>query len=75
MSVGTPQFNHFTVQQMIPTPSEFQYQVVKIWFCTQVERLEIQIERIDTKEQLADLLTKGLPVDAFCQVCKCLMGW
>jgi hypothetical protein len=45
------------------------------WFRTQVERLEIQIERIDTKAQLADQFTKGLTVDAFRQARKNLMGW
>ena len=45
------------------------------WFRTQVERLEIQIERVDTKAHLADQFTKGLHVDAFCQARKSLMGW
>jgi hypothetical protein len=37
--------------------------------------LEIQIERIDTKDLLADQFTKGLPVDAFRRARKRLMGW
>jgi hypothetical protein len=45
------------------------------WFRTQVEKLEIQIESIDTKEQLGDQFTKGLPVDAFRLARKRLMGW
>ena len=45
------------------------------WFRTQVERLEIHIERISTTDQLADQFTKGLPVDAFRQASKSLMGW
>ena len=45
------------------------------WFRTQVERLEIQIEGIDTKVQLGDQFTKGLPVDAFRLARKRLMGW
>jgi hypothetical protein len=45
------------------------------WFHTQVERLEIQIERIDTTLQLADQFTKGLPVDMFRNARKHLMGW
>ena len=45
------------------------------WFRTQVERLEIHIERIDTKAQLADQFTKGLAADAFRQARKSLMGW
>jgi hypothetical protein len=45
------------------------------WFRTQVERLEIHIERIDTKAQLGDQFTKGLPVDAFRAARMKLMGW
>lgn len=45
------------------------------WFRTQVERLEIQIEGIDTKVQLGDQFTKGLPVDAFRDARMRLMGW
>jgi hypothetical protein len=45
------------------------------WFRTQVERLEIHIERVDTKNQLADQFTKGLTMDAFRQARKSLMGW
>ena len=45
------------------------------WFRTQVERLEIQIERSDTTLQLADQFTKGLPVDMFRNARKHLMGW
>jgi hypothetical protein len=45
------------------------------WFRTQVERFEIHIERINTNDQLADQFTKGLPVGAFRQGCKSLMGW
>jgi hypothetical protein len=45
------------------------------WFRTQVENLEIQIEGIDTKVQLGDQFTKGLPVDGFRIARKRLMGW
>ena len=45
------------------------------WFRTQVERLEIHIESIDTKEQLGDQFTKGLPVDSFRRARERLMGW
>ena len=44
------------------------------WFRTQVERLEIHSEDINTKVQLGDRFTKGLPVDAFCLARKQLMG-
>jgi hypothetical protein len=45
------------------------------WFRTQVERLEICIEPIDTTQQLGDQFTKGLSVDLFRASRKVLMGW
>jgi hypothetical protein len=45
------------------------------WFRTQVERLEIHIERVDTLNQLGDQFTKGLPPDPFKVARKRLMGW
>jgi Reverse transcriptase (RNA-dependent DNA polymerase) len=45
------------------------------WFRTQVENLEIHIERIDTTMQLGDQFTKGLTVDLFRVARKRLMGW
>jgi hypothetical protein len=45
------------------------------WFCTQVERLEIHIERVDTLNQLGDQFTKGLPPEPFKIARKRLMGW
>ena len=45
------------------------------WFRTQVERLEIHIEHINTTEQLGDQFTKSLPVDKFRLARKRLMGW
>ena len=46
------------------------------WVRTQVERLKIQIESIDTTDQLGDQFTKGfLTVDAFRLAHKRLMGW
>ena len=44
------------------------------WFCTEVEALEIHTEPIDTKAQLSDQITKGLPLTQFCSACKALMG-
>ena len=45
------------------------------WFRSQVERLEIHIEPIDTTQQLGDQFTKGLPVVPFRIARKALMGW
>jgi hypothetical protein len=35
------------------------------WFREQVESLQIRLERVDTKNQLADQFTKGLPITLF----------
>ena len=45
------------------------------WFREQVESNEIKLERVDTKNQLADQFTKGLPATTFCLARKRLMGW
>jgi len=45
------------------------------WFREQVESLQIELERIDTKNQLADQFTKGLPVATFQDARKRLVGW
>ena len=45
------------------------------WFHSKVTNLEIAIEPITTKDQLADQFTKGLVEDKFVQGCKVLMGW
>jgi hypothetical protein len=45
------------------------------WFREQVETLQIQLERVDTKNQLADQFTKGLPITIFRLERKRLMGW
>ena len=46
------------------------------WFRTQIERLKICIEPIDTTKQLGDQFTKGLSVDLFPRISrKVLMGW
>lgn len=45
------------------------------WFREQVESLQIQLERVDTKNQLADQFTKGLPTSLFREARKRLVGW
>ena len=45
------------------------------WFRSQVERLEIHIEPIDTTKQLGDQFTKSLSTDLFRASRKVLMGW
>ena len=45
------------------------------FFRSKVKELEINLVPIDTKDQLADMFTKGLPADKFIHDCKRLMGW
>jgi hypothetical protein len=45
------------------------------FFRTKVKELAIIIQRIDTKEQTADIFTKGLTEDTFQYLRKKLMGW
>ena len=57
------------------TPRTKHIGVPYYWFRTQVENLEIHIERVDTTMQLGDQFTKGLTVDLFCIARMSLMGW
>lgn len=45
------------------------------FFRTKVAELEIQIEAIDTKKQLADQSTKGITEDLFVPLCCGIRGW
>ena len=36
---------------------------------------EIRVLKVDTTEQIADIFTKGLPVDTFTYLAGKLMGW
>ena len=46
-----------------------------IGFKEKLEELKIEILRIDTKEQLADIFTKPLDQNTFQKMHKCIMGW
>ena len=45
------------------------------WFWDQVESLQIQLESIDTRNQLANQFTKGLPTTLFREARNHLIGW
>ena len=44
-------------------------------FRSYVEDGSISVEKIDTKEQLADYLTKPVPEDILVKLRKVVMGW
>ncbi|EJK72543.1 hypothetical protein THAOC_05917 [Thalassiosira oceanica] len=57
------------------TPRSKHYAVKTIWFREQIVRRGIKLCKIDTKEQLGDLFTKGLPLATFVYLRGQLMGW
>ena len=57
------------------TPRSKHYAVKTIWFREQIVQRGIKLCKIDTKEQLGDLFTKGLPLATFVHLRGLLMGW
>jgi len=51
------------------------HMAIKYHFFRQHLGADISVLKVDTKEQLADLFTKGLPLDAFRHLTNKLMGW
>ena len=45
------------------------------WFRYKIKELDIGLNKIGTKQQLADILTKGLPKVDFQRIRLMLMGW
>ena len=45
------------------------------FFRSKIEELEIKVVSIDTKQQLADQFTKGLPEPQFIVLRESLCGW
>ena len=57
------------------TPRSKHIAVKYHWFRSKLKPNKIEIKKIDTKEQLADILTKGLRAEQFRKIRKLLMGW
>ena len=57
----TPKINHISIKYH--------------WFIPMIKPKEIEILRIDTKDQRADIFTKGLTRYLFEQVRRRVMGW
>jgi len=55
--------------------AQTKHMVIKYHFFCQHLGTDISVLKVDTKEQLADLFIKGLPLDAFCDLTNKLMGW
>jgi hypothetical protein len=57
------------------TPRTKHYGVKYHFFREQVQNKEIQLFKIDTKKQLADIFTKGLVQSTYEEIRHLLMGW
>ena len=57
------------------TPRSKHYAIKTIWFCEQIVLRKIKLLKIDTVDQLGDLLTKGLLRSTFEYLREKLMGW
>ena len=58
------------------TPRSLHIGVKYFWFRSKVgHNYGINIVKCDTKDQLADIFTKGLPYEQFAILCSNLMGW
>jgi hypothetical protein len=57
------------------TPRTKHYGIKYHFFGTYVEKEEIKLFKIGTKEQRADIMTKGLVMAAFQYLRKYLVGW
>ena len=56
------------------TPRSKFYDVKVHWFRSHLSK-DIQVKRVDTKEQLADIFTKPLPEEPFQRLRKKILGW
>ena len=57
------------------TPRSKHYGTKYHWFREKLTELNITLEKVQTSEQLADIMTKGLPVGPFEHLRKLLIGW
>jgi hypothetical protein len=57
------------------TPRSKYYAIKTIWFCEEIFKRGIKLNKIDTVEQLGDIFTKGLTRVVFEYLRKKIMGW
>jgi hypothetical protein len=57
------------------TPRSKYYCTKTVWFREEIMKRQVSLKKIDTKEQLGDIFTKGLPRPQFEYLRKQLMGW
>ncbi len=57
------------------TPQSKYYAIKTIWFCEEIFKRDIQLNKIDSVKQLGDIFTKGLTRVVFEYLQKKIMGW
>ena len=57
------------------TPRSKHYGTKYHWFRQKLKELNITLEKVETQNQLADIMTKGLPTTTLNSLRKKLMGW
>ena len=57
------------------TPRSKYYAIKTIWFREEIHKRGIKVLKIDTKEQLGDIFTKGLAQPAFEYLRSKILGW
>jgi hypothetical protein len=57
------------------TPRSKHYDIKVHWFRSHLKPNQIEVEKIDTSLQKADIFTKPLPPEVFIRLRKLLMGW
>jgi hypothetical protein len=57
------------------TPRSKHIAVKYHWFQEHIKPENIEIRKIETSKQIADIFTKALRTDQFQVICKLLMGW
>ncbi len=57
------------------TPRSKYYATKTIWFCKEIQKRGIKLKKIETREQLGDIFTKGLTQATFEYLRAKIVGW
>ena len=64
-----------TFDVVYQTPRSKHYAIKQHWFRSHLKPNTVEVKRISTNEQRADILTKGLGKIQFAKIRKLLCGW
>ena len=57
------------------TPRTKHIAIIYHWFRSHVQNKSVRIQKVDTKQQIADIFTKPLPEEDFKRIRFLLCGW